>query len=300
MNSHLLRLLAFVALPVLGFVARADNPASADTSATEITPGKPFIYKQTEGRPQTLEVYYPSGWTPKNKVPAVLFFHGGGWLNGDLRQFRYQCQYFASRGLVAATANYYMVPRAEKDALQPKGAYIRPCITDAKSAIRWMKQHAVELGIDPNRLIVGGGSAGAHLAVLATVNPGLNDPQDPKDITTSVAAYLLFNPAFLRTDDESNAFTEVKAPIAPAIFFHGTRDPLLPDTIALIKQLHGLGDNATELWTAQDKAHGFFNAQPWTDLTLIQADQFLVKNHLLTGSSTLKLPATGEKLDPEP
>ena len=56
----------------------------------------------------------------------------------------------------------------------------RYCISDAKSAIRWFKQHANELGIDPKRIIAGGGSSGGHVCLLATTNPGLNDPNDPK------------------------------------------------------------------------------------------------------------------------
>ena len=120
--------------------------ATAAEKKNDIPPGKEFIYKHTAGKPQTLEVYFPKDHDPaKAKVPCVLLFHGGGWSGGDLKTFRYDCQYFASRGLVAATANYYMVPKAERNKL-PAGTSCKSfCITDAKSAIRWMKQHAGEL-----------------------------------------------------------------------------------------------------------------------------------------------------------
>lgn len=84
----------------------------------------------------------------------------------------------------------------------------RACITDAKSALRWFKQHAGEFGMDPARIITGGGSAGGHISALATLNPGLNDPADPVGFDTSVVAYLWFNPAFA-PDDSKDAEVDV-------------------------------------------------------------------------------------------
>jgi dienelactone hydrolase len=180
------------------------NNAPADTSRESVESGKKFVYKQSGGNPQELEVYFPAEWdAAKSKVPGVILFHGGAWIAGTLDQFRYACKYLASRGLVAATANYRMLTTAEAKALPAGESIKRTCITDAKSAIRWMKQHAAELGIDPQRIVAGGGSAGGHIAVLATTNPGLNDPGDPKEFDVSVAAYLLFNPAF-QPQDESD------------------------------------------------------------------------------------------------
>ena len=67
---------------------------------------------------------------------------------------------------MAATANYRTTPKKTADELKTWEVK-RTCITDAKSAIRWMKQHAAELGIDPQRLIAGGGSAGGTDHILA-------------------------------------------------------------------------------------------------------------------------------------
>ena len=79
--------------------------------------------------------------------------------------------YFSSRGLVCATAEYRMLGKGESAKL-PKGeSRKRVCVTDAKGAIRWFKQHAGELGIDPNRIITGGGSAGGH------ITPGHHEPR---------------------------------------------------------------------------------------------------------------------------
>jgi len=271
-------------------------PAFAIGPAVE--PGKKFVYKQSAGAPQELEVYFPPGWKAGGpKAPGVLLFHGGAWVGGTLDQFRNAAKYFASRGLVAATANYRML---KKGAGKQTGGVLehkRVCLTDAKSAIRWMRQHADELGIDPQRLIVGGGSAGGHLAVLATLNPGLNDPNDPKDFDTSVAAYVLFNPAFSpqdSADDEVNVLKQLKGTFAPAIMFFGTKDTWKPGADAALGRLKELGNTTTELWLADGQAHSFFNKQPWQDVTLAAADKFLVERGFLKGNCTLAPPPGGD------
>ena len=275
----------------------ADAAKSADPSAPH---GKSYVYKQSGGEAQELEVYFPKNWDAKtSKVPGVLLFHGGGWSGGTLDQFRHACHYLASRGLVAATANYRML---HKDAIAklPAGqSRKRVCITDAKSAIRWFKQHAAELGIDPNRVITGGGSAGGHIAVLATQNAGLNDPADPPGIDTSVVAYLLFNPALSpddRIDAEVDALHYLKPTFAPSIAFFGTTDKYKNGWDAARNRLKGLGNQSSQLWLAEGQKHSFFNKDPWRTLTLIAADRFLVQHGLLQGEPTLAPPATGESL----
>jgi len=284
--------------------SNAIPPAAHSDSATVVTPsGKICAYKQVNGKPQNLELYLPVGGTVgKQPVPGIIFFHGGGWKNGSLAQFRHPCHYFASRGLVTATVDYRMLAEGEKDAggLSHKAI----CITDAKSAIRWMKQHAAELSMDPQRLIAGGGSAGGHIAVLASTNPGLDDPLDPPDIDTSVVAYLLFNPAFSPTDaatPEVDVMRHLTAPVPPMITFFGTMDTSWkPGGDALMAQVAKLGGHDAQLWLAQEQKHGFYNKQPWLDLTLMEVDRFLVQHGLLTGVSTLAPLTQGEKLDRVP
>lgn len=277
------------------------NTAPDDTAEVSVEPGKVFVYKKSGGKPQELEVYFPPGWNAKTgKVPGVILFHGGSWKGGTLDQFRYACKYLASRGLVAATANYRMLTNDEVKGLPAGETNKRVCITDAKSAIRWMKQHADELGIDSKRLISGGGSAGGHVSVLATTNPGLDDPADPKEFDTSVAAYLLFNPAFKDSDSadpEVDVLNHLKAGFPPAIFFFGDQDSgWKPGSDAALKQLKSLGNTSSELWIAEGQKHGFFNKPPWQDVTLAQADRFLVEHGFLSGPGTIPPPPNGEKL----
>ncbi len=265
----------------------------------QVEPGREYVYKTSHGMAQKLEVYFPKDWDPKTraKAPGVLLFHGGGWSGGTLEQFRHACRYFASRGLVAATANYRMLTKEERAALPAGESLKRVCITDAKSAIRWMKAHADELGVDPARIITGGGSAGGHVSVLATSNDGLNDPADPKDMDTRVVAYLLFNPAFGRDaqpDREVDALLHVKKDMAPALFLFGSQDGWKTGSDAVRARLKELGNTTHEQWIAEGQTHGFFNKAPWQDVTLAVADRFLVKLGLLKGEATLPAAPGGE------
>ena len=234
-------------------------------------------------------------------MPGVILFHGGGWSAGTLEQFRVACAYFASRGLVCATAEYQMLSAAAAKALPAGESRKRVCVTDAKSAIRWFKQHASHLGIDPMRIITGGGSAGGHISALATLNPGLNDPTDPKDIDTSVVAYLWFNPAFAPDDDkdaEVDVLRYVKTGLAPAIVFFGDQDSWKNGWDIAQAKWQWPGNQTLALQIAPGQSHGFFNKEPWQTLTLIAADQFLLKLGLLTGKPTKTAPANAAKLIP--
>lgn len=279
-------LLFSVAVPAL---AQSDAPA-----------GERRVYKDSAGKPRELELYFP----PKHnattaKVPGLILFHGGGWSGGSLNQFRAACAYFASRGLVCATAEYRMLTKDEAKALPAGETRKRVCVTDAKSAIRWFKQRAGEFGIDPARIITGGGSAGGHISALATLNPGLNDPADPTDFDTSVVAYLWFNPAFSPADEVDPAIDVlrfVNKDLPPAIVFFGTTDSWKAGWDAAHAKWREAGVTSIDLRLAEGEKHSFFNKNPWQTVTLVAADRFLGGLGLLKGEPTRAAPATGEAL----
>lgn len=283
--------LLFTALFVYGAPLPEDAPE-----------GTIYAYKPENGERGEMEIHFPEGHDPANaRVPGVILFHGGGWSKGNRSQFRELCHYLASRGLVAATAHYRFTDQAETEHSEANHSRKRVCITDAKSAIRWFKQNASELGIDPERIVTGGGSAGGHISLLATNNPGLNDPEDPQDIDTSVVAYLLFNPAFKPADDrkdpEVNVERHLSPETAPMIAFWGTEDNWLTGWNKAHKRMQALGlDDSLDWWSAVGAGHGFFNKEPWRSLTYIEADRFLVEQGILTGASTITAPSTDRQL----
>ncbi|HEY1080883.1 MAG TPA: alpha/beta hydrolase [Prosthecobacter sp.] len=289
-------------LPAVDTPAAEGSRAGAGKARAAATPGKPYVYKTSAGEPRHMEIYFPPGHNAATaKVPGLILFHGGGWTGGSLSQFRTACAYFASRGLVCATVDYQMLSKADVKKRPAGESHKRVCITDAKSAIRWFKQKAPELGLDPQRIITGGGSAGGHISALATLNPGLNDPADAADMDTRVVAYLWFNPAFTaddQADPEVNVLPFLKADLAPAIAFFGTKDPWKKGWDTVQQRVKSLGSSSTELWLAEGQSHSFFNKGPWQRATLIAADRFLVKHGLLSGEPALLAPESGEKLVP--
>ena len=246
----------------------------------EAPAGQRFVYKQDGEKEAFLEVYFPPDHKPETaKVPAILMFHGGGWSKGSPEQFRYFCNYFSNRGLVTATVSYTL------------GEGKEACIIDGRSAIRWMKQSADRLGIDPERLVVGGGSAGGQIAFVSTLADKLNDRSDATEIDTSVAAYILFSPAFslLRPGNAKvNAVAYAHARLAPMIVFYAEHDPgWLKGWAELYPKLLELERPKVDYWVAPEQRHGFFNTQPWLDLALVKSDQFLVELGLLSGSALI-------------
>ena len=100
------------------------------------------------------------GDTPR---PAIVFIHGGGWRNGDKRAgaFLQPTIDYAAKGYVCITINYRMLDEAP----------ITACVEDVKNAVRWLRAHAEEYNIDPNRIGATGNSAGAHLSVMLALCP---------------------------------------------------------------------------------------------------------------------------------
>ena len=287
------------------FLLTLSSLDAEQVNGTDAPEGKVHVYKQVDGTNREIEIFFPKNHAPATKtVPGIIMFHGGGWGGGHRKQFRYLCHYFSTRGLVAATVTYQLATKAGANKAKGTKSRKRVCITDAKSAIRWYKQNADKLGIDPKRIIAGGGSAGGHISLLATTNPGLNDPDDPKGYGTSVASYLLFNPALSAgdaKDPEVDFLQHLKADFPPAIVFFGSEDNWMKKGwVPASEKMNLLGIKSTDLRIAEGMGHGFFNRQPWADITLIAADKFLHDLGFLKGDPTLAQPKTGEKLVRKP
>jgi acetyl esterase/lipase len=102
---------------------------------------------------QKLDVYAPVG---AKDAPVVVWIHGGGWKRGDKALPPAKVNSFAERGLITVSLTYRFVPEVT----------IPEMMTDVAKAIRWVRDHAKDYGGNPDKLIVFGHSAGAHLAAL--------------------------------------------------------------------------------------------------------------------------------------
>ena len=109
-------------------------------------------YARVDDKPLLLDLYIPQGLT--GPLPVVVWVHGGGWYLGD-KSFP-QALRLTARGYAVASLNYRLSP----EALFPAQ------IEDCKAAVRWLRAHAAQYGLDPERIGAWGASAGGHLVAL--------------------------------------------------------------------------------------------------------------------------------------
>ena len=110
------------------------------------------VYSRTDGKELTLDLYRAASGNP---APGVIVIHGGAWRSGDSKELPDLNSYLAGKGYVVAALTYRLAPQSR---------YPAP-ISDIQSAISYLRDHASEFGLDPTRLILLGGSAGANLAL---------------------------------------------------------------------------------------------------------------------------------------
>ena len=288
------------ALPAVAFLAALAVPpcpiAHAETTKQEFA-GKVAaeVYKQASGDDLWIYRFDPPGHEAgKDTRPAVVFFFGGGWNGGTVKQFEQHSRYLASRGMIAFVADYRVKSRqkTEPDA----------CVADGKSAIRWVRKNAARLGVDPQRIAAGGGSAGGHVAATTGICDGLDDPTEKDSPVSSKAnALLLFNPV---CDNGPNGYGHdrakqwfpgispahnISADDPPTIVFLGSKDALIP--VATAKKFDAdlkQSGVKSELWIYEGQPHGFFNESKSRESfldTVLKMDAFLVSLGWLEGEA---------------
>jgi acetyl esterase len=254
-----------------------------------------ITYKTVNGIELNLWMFTPKNHKITDNAPAVVFFFGGGWREGNPAQFVKHCEYLSARGMVAIVADYRVKNR--------HGVPAKDCVSDAKSAIRWVRKNALEFGIDSNRIAAGGGSAGGHLAAACATLPMFDDENENKSISSKPNALVLFNPVLVllpiageKKFNEKLDGLEIRIgtkPVSlspynnmignlpPTIIFHGTGDENVPFmTVELFtKKMHKLGNECT-LVAYQGEPHGFFNYGKKSNAlfvdTVHKMDEFLV------------------------
>jgi acetyl esterase/lipase len=246
-----------------------------------------------------LEVFLPKCHQPTDRRPAAVFFHGGGWYGGTPDHMYPQCRYLALRGMVTISVQYRTI--------KAFGTSPKECVKDGKSAMRWVRSHAAGLGIDPSKIVAGGGSAGGHIAAATALVAAFDEAGEDRTVSCLPQALVLFNPVF---DNGPNGFAhglvrdywkaispidhiDVNTP--PTFVVLGTEDEYVPaETGRRFERLMQANGRRCDLHLYEGKPHGFFNI--WVDRTvladtLIRMDRFLGSLGYLEGAPTLSLEA---------
>jgi acetyl esterase len=238
--------------------------ASKATGAGRLQPDKQLLYKKIGDVELKLHVFNPTDHTLDDKRPAIVFFFGGAWRVGRANQFYKQCQYLASRGMVAISTDYRI---SSKHKTTPQ-----ECVKDGKSAIRWIRSNAQQLGIDPNKVIAGGGSAGGHVAAAAGTLSKFEEDGEDLNISSKPNALVLFNPVFDNGPGgwghgnvraywkDISPMHNINENTPPTAIFLGTKDKLIPvKTAQDYKQLMEDNGRRCDLYLYEGQPHGFFN-----------------------------------------
>ena len=281
--------------------ALLQTSALAETKSVVIEGAEVEVYKKTSDDDLRIYRIDPEGHDPKtSQRPAAVFFFGGGWNGGSVSQFEPHANYLAGRGMVVFLADYRVKSRQKTPPLM--------CVQDGKSAVRWVRKNAERFGVDPNRIIAGGGSAGGHVAATTGICDGLEDPEDDTSISSKSQALLLFNPVYDNGPDGYgyNRVAEWFPAISPAhnltsddppaIVFLGSEDKLIPVSAAeKFRDTQKKLGIKSELHIYEGEPHGFFNLkigqgkrEHFID-TLLKTDAFLAEIGYLEGKADTEL-----------
>lgn len=248
-----------------------------------------LVYRSIGTRQLRVNVYYPAINSDKLS-PAVLLIHGGGWISGSKENQRPMAQRLAQEGFVAVTVEY----RLSREAMYPAA------VMNIKAALDWMRKNAADYNLDKNKIAVLGASAGAQLATLVGVTPGIDIYQE-KDCQVYDQVQAIVNidgiVSFIhpeaaaegeiaglwlggmRDGNPSNwkeasplGYVDEKTP--PTLFinssqprFHAGRD----DMIKILK-INGI---INEVHSIPDTPHSFWLVHPWFESTVSHTVDFL-------------------------
>jgi acetyl esterase/lipase len=224
--------------------------------------------------------------------PAVILIHGGCWAYGTRHQLHWYGKRLAERGYVTAAISYRMMPRYPFPA----------CLHDCKAAVKWMRLHAKEYGVDPDRIAVMGNSAGGHLTELLAETRPEDDLEGPqyKDVSSEVQAavvmygvadlsYYLNAKGYIDLGGLSKAFvksfvgkdahgkkdpfawaspvTYAHPEVCPVLFVHGTKDHFVPyvQSTELCDQLARMGVKSRLITVPYGHIFDFFHPRARKD-----------------------------------
>lgn len=220
-------------------------------------------YREINGETLSLHVFKADSQAPDDASPALMLFHGGAWQTGSPKAFYPQCLAFAKRGVTCISAAYRL--------RQQHGSEPADAVQDARAALAYVIDHAEQLGIDPGRIAVGGGSAGGHLA--AALGTGIPLPNESGVPSPRPAALVLFNPMLDLSPGmpdhhlvgeswrDISPLHHVDSAVPPVLVLVGDRDREVSlQTVEAFRDAIRREGGRCDLAVYEGAEHGFFNA----------------------------------------
>jgi len=228
-----------------------------------------MVYKEINGQNLVAHVFHSPEIMKKSNNPAIALFHGGGWAFGSPEEFYEACRRYARLGFITFSFQYRLSINSDGSYPHPEISPIES-VMDARSAIRWLRKNAGELDIDPDKIIVGGQSAGGQLAWSTALMDNINEKTDDLSISPVPNALLLFSSCYNTMEAwidnllaerrqriwDISPYHNLRGDLPPVIAFHGTADTqvLFYTVLFFSGRMKELG-NDFELHTFDGKDH---------------------------------------------
>lgn len=254
------------------------------------------IYKRINGCDLTADMYYTPSTQKKSNNPAIAFFHGGGWVYGSPDEFKGACERFAGKGFITFSFQYRL-------SIMEDGTHPHPEITpiesvkDARSAIRWLRKNAESLKIDPEKIVVGGQSAGGQLTLSTALMDDINEDTDDLNVSPVPNAMLLYSSSVNMMEAwvdwhmgdrreqiwSISPYHNLRKNMPPIIAFHGEEDCTVPlYAVRLFEEKMKELGNYYELITYKGRKHylgeGIEKYSTYFDEEIMErTDKFLIQ-----------------------
>lgn len=251
-------------------------------------------YKTTPQTDLNIHIFPPG---EGGNRPALLLFFCGGWGGFDATKVYPQATYFASRGMVC----FCVEVRVRQHGTTPA-----ECVTDAKSAMRWVRGHAEEYGVDPDKVAVFGSSAAGHVSACLGTVQGFDDPEDDTSMSVVPNASVLCCPVTVVYHNQRRVelfggperarklspIYNVKPGVPPALVLVGEADTsVVPEEGMLFKRAMEKAGNRCECIKYRGEGHGFMGwfdgNNPMFFIGFREADRFLASLGFLEGEPTI-------------
>ncbi len=284
----------------------SENSEYPSRGEAYMPPGVKFteamVYGTVDGRDLTADIITPAE-TPLEPRPALISLHGGSWKHGSPSQFHFHSAFFAAKyGFYCMCVDYRLSGEAPFPA----------ALQDAKCAVRWVRAHALELNIDPERIAIVGGSAGGHLSSMVATTAGVPEYEgtcgNPGE-SSHVDLAILINGEFDMWDlvekgsliepmrmfmggtpeevphryDELSSVRRIHEDVPPVLLLHGTHDLCVSykQSLEFRDRCLAKGVHAeTEIYPK--KPHAWFNREPDRTIVLKRIEKFVVEQFDLT------------------
>jgi len=252
-----------VAACLLPALAVAQRKRPLDPIAAKLEPTRIVTYKQVDGQTLNLHVFEPAGRESAERRSAFVIFHGGGWTGGNPRRTYPFADYFRGLGMVSVSVEYRLLNQRGEST-------VFDCVRDGRSAVRYVRSHAAEFRIDPNRIVASGCSAGGHVAAGTALFDGVDEASDDLSVSCVPDALVLYYPVIDTSTDgygqqkigdrwkQISPLHQVRGDLPPTLHFHGTADTVTPyaGAVAFQRRMRDLG-NDYDLVSGEGGVHGY-------------------------------------------